>query len=357
LQSQAGFSDEEVNVTSVRVILQQLQLAANTLCQHQKRHSELHSTYLEELAEAIVLDRSPNLVHDSLAHVKEERVASQIQHLLKRENLHLMFRKIKHILKLVAQQGLSRIDVPDTSVITAAHGDPSNPKDWKGPWVTLTKPTAITEVVESINRKQYHQAHVTPFGSGPVAEASGRKGDTPLAEALLQGKVPQSLQEIHIMPETRSILNTLATPYPSVQEGSGHIRQDDFVAAYSVSKEATSSSPSGRHIGHYKAAAQDPTLVQLQSCMMSFPFVHGFAPDRWKRVTDIILEKERGNSRCHCLRILALFESDFSQAKQIVIGRRLMHHLEDFDMVSPMQDGSRPGRQCISAVLKEGFSP
>jgi hypothetical protein len=30
-----------------------------------------------------------------------------------------------------------------------------------------------------------------------------------------------------------------------------------------------------------------------------------------------------------------------------------MHHLEDFDMVSPMQDGSRPGRQCISAVLKK----
>jgi len=36
LQSQAGLSDEEVNVTSVCVILQQLQLAANTLCQHQK---------------------------------------------------------------------------------------------------------------------------------------------------------------------------------------------------------------------------------------------------------------------------------------------------------------------------------
>jgi hypothetical protein len=30
-----------------------------------------------------------------------------------------------------------------------------------------------------------------------------------------------------------------------------------------------------------------------------------------------------------------------------------MHHLEDFDMVSPMQDGSRPGRQCIRAVLKK----
>jgi hypothetical protein len=117
------------------------------------------------------------------------------------------------------------------------------------------------------------------------------------------------------MPETRSILDTLATPYPSVQEGSGHITQDDFVAAYSVSKEATSSSPSGRHIGHYKAAAQDPTLAQIHSCIMSFPFVYGFALDRWKRVTDIMLEKEQGNSRCHRLRILALFESDFNRAK------------------------------------------
>jgi hypothetical protein len=176
LQSQAGLSDEEVNVTSVRAILQQLQLASNTLCQHQNRHSELRSTYLEELAEAIVLDRSPNLVHDSLAHVKEDCVASQIQHLLKRENLCRMFRKIKRILKPVAQQGLSRIDVLDTSANTAAHGDPSNPKDWKGPWVTITKPTAIAEVVKSINRKQYHQAHVMPFGSGPVAEALGRRG-------------------------------------------------------------------------------------------------------------------------------------------------------------------------------------
>jgi len=59
-------------------------------------------------------------------------------------------------------------------------------------------------------------------------------------------------------------------------------------------KESTSSSPSSRHIGHYKVAVNDPTLDQLHSCMMSFPFMHGFAPDRWKRVTDIMLEKEPG---------------------------------------------------------------
>jgi hypothetical protein len=90
--------------------------------------------------------------------------------------------------------------------------------------------------------------------------------------------------------------------------------------------------------------------------MMSFPFIHGFAPDRWKCVTEIMLEKEPGDSRCHCLHILALFESDFNQAKRLVIGRKLMHYLEDFDMLSSMQDESRPGRQCISVVLKNVLS-
>ncbi len=118
----------------------------------------------------------------------------------------------------------------------------------------------------------------------------------------------------------------------------------------------TSSSPSGRHIGHYKAALIAPNLVQLHSTMMSLPFQHGFAPEQWTHVTDIMLEKEEGNSRCHHLYIIALFESDFNQAKRVLIGRRLTHHLADTKMISDMQYGSVPGKQCISTVLKKVLS-
>jgi hypothetical protein len=67
------------------------------------------------------------------------------------------------------------------------------------------------------------------------------------------------------MEETRRILETMAKEYPKIAEGMGVVSQDEFIAAYKVSKESTSLSPSGRHIGHYKAATQDHTLAELHS--------------------------------------------------------------------------------------------
>jgi hypothetical protein len=131
------------------------------------------------------------------------------------------------------------------------------------------------------------------------------------------------------------------------------ITDEEFQDSYKAAKEATSSSPSGRHIGHYKAILKDPTLTALHATMMSIPFQVGIVPDRWNRVTDIMLEKTAGDSRCHRLRIIALFKSDLNHAKRILIGRKLLHFIEDNHMLSDMQLGSRPGKRCISAVLKK----
>jgi len=52
---------------------------------------------------------------------------------------------------------------------------------------------------------QYHQAHNTPFGSGPVADILGRRGDTTASANLLQGTIPEELPK-DIMPETLRVL-------------------------------------------------------------------------------------------------------------------------------------------------------
>jgi len=54
----------------------------------------------------------------------------------------------------------------------------------------VTHPEDIANVVKMVNKKQYHQAHTNPFGSGPLAQQLGRAGDTNQADQLLQGHLP-----------------------------------------------------------------------------------------------------------------------------------------------------------------------
>ena len=75
------------------------------------------------------------------------------------------------------------------------------------------------------------------------------------AEDVLQGTflIPDSEP---LLPETREILNELGKPL-TIQPCTVKvcISSEEFKSTYKIVKEATASSPSGRHVGHYKAAA------------------------------------------------------------------------------------------------------
>jgi hypothetical protein len=322
----------------------------------QSQHEQLRASFLEDLAEAIVLHQSPNLSFDSLSEIKKERILKQLKQLQFREKMRRLYKKISYTLQPPTQLGLSHKEMPDTSAINQRFGDPAHPKTWQGPWRTITGPTGIAQVVKLMNIQQYNQAFHTPFGSGPLANAIGRSADTETSQQLLAGDLA-SIPLASLMPETVNILNTLASSQPTISlETPITITESDFIAMYKSLHEDTSSSPSGRHVGHYKAILNDSHLVTLHATMMSLPFAHGFIPPRWTKVTDIMLQKEQNNSRCHRRRIIALFESDLNQAKRILIGRKLSHHLEDNNLLSSMQFGSHPGQQCQSALLQKVLS-
>ena len=48
-------------------------------------------------------------------------------------------------------------------------------------------------------------------------------------------------------------------------------------------KEKTTTSPSGRHLGHYKTLMADDDFAGFFITQCTLPVQYGFAPDRWAK--------------------------------------------------------------------------
>jgi len=87
--------------------------------------------------------------------------------------------------------------------------------------------------------------------------------------------------------------------------------------------------------------------------MIAIPNLIGYSPLRWRKIVDVMLEKSPKDARILRLRIVALQESDFNQSNCLTIGQPVLHSFEDDDAPPDMQYGSRPARQCVSAILNK----
>ena len=82
--------------------------------------------------------------------------------------------------------------------------------------------------------------------------------------------------------------NTTTPPTISID-----LDSDDYHKIFSKWKETTTTSPSGRHLGHYKSILKCPELVSYHCIMASLPLGFGFAPSHWTKAIQIMLEKKQ----------------------------------------------------------------
>jgi hypothetical protein len=184
--------------------------------------------------------------------LSETNIQKEITQLKLREARRRMFKKIKVTLNPSSQtSGLARIDIPSCHT-DSPFPDGPDPKLWKGPWKSITNPVEIAKHVSAANHRQYGQVNKTPFGSKPLLPIYGYNANTQDADRLLEGHLPSSSILEKLYPETVSILSSLGRPSPiSFLSPCTTIGNDQFISLYKALNESTSSSPSGRHIGHY----------------------------------------------------------------------------------------------------------
>ena len=105
------------------------------------------------------------------------------------------------------------------------------------------------------------------------------------------------------------------------------ISREELVTGWKKVKERTSSSPSGLHVGHWKAGCEDPGILWANTILTNIPYMSGYSPIRWRNGLNIMLEKIPDNCRVDKLRTILLYEADFNILNKY-ISKTMMSYAE-----------------------------
>ena len=131
------------------------------------------------------------------------------------------------------------------------------------------------------------------------------------AELVLKGEYnDDELSEIQ-----RLLLNNMKK-VTDEEKSSSLITIEDFDSRMRKWRESTSTSPSGRHLGHYKVlvATPDRSLqenefnklkeyqLDIKQCyigLINYCISHNYSLNRWKSIINCMIYKEPGNVKIH----------------------------------------------------------
>jgi hypothetical protein len=311
-----------------------LKKATSDLARCRKEAKELRQTFLDDQIEAAAT------AEDST----KEKMLKKIRH---REAQLACFSKLSYALKPPgAKGGVNRVEVKVNGHIVA-----------------YTEKNEVERETQKYTRSHFNQAAGTPFTVYPLSEVGTT--ETQFRTTHLPDGKPVQLP-VDTFLETETIFDLLKQPLPGAAEAdiSSRISLADFVSAIKVWNEKTSTSPSGRHLGHYKllvktyedkeskAELQEAAreILQLMVDIMDLASDRGFTLNRWTKVINVMIYKQIGVYLVHRLRVIHLFEADCNFIIGTILGRRAMYSGVDNKTLHPRQ-WAQPGRQYSDVVV------
>ena len=133
-------------------------------------------------------------------------------------------------------------------------------------------------------------------------------------------------------PATRLILKEIGRLGIKLVNGEGNeiiITPEDFKHFWRKVTEFTSSSMSGVHYGHYKAAIQDVLSTEILAQQLTVIVRSGIPQESWSVGLQVMLEKIAGVCLVEKLQAIQLNEADFNCYNQFIFGKQAMQTLTD----------------------------
>jgi hypothetical protein len=273
-----------------------------------------------------------------------------INGILRSEQRASSFRKIKRHYKPATTGAVSTIEVlvPGTT----------------NTYQVISDPDDVEERILIRNIAHFGQAKTTPFGHGPLAGILGLTGTNGFAQTVLDGDTLPTI--VDTAPQVRAMLDAMEKP-PNIPQVSSRITYTDLLRGFQKWREATSTSPSGRHLGMYRSflssiaelgpdSPMGEHLLDLLADLLDVTVNVGYSMKRWHSVHTTMFEKDPGSPKLHRLRVIHLLEADYNLVLKIIFARRMVWNAEDHRALGDSQAGSRPGRCAIDVALQKALT-
>ncbi|KAI2490278.1 hypothetical protein MHU86_24299 [Fragilaria crotonensis] len=247
--------------------------------------------------------------------LKVDKVTAQrLRRLKKAEDIKAVTEKLRHVRGKTNRGGVVRLEIP-------LH-DGDDPKTCTQ-WTQVDIPSEIVRHLQERNRKHFGQAHGTPFTIPPLSTLLGYTGTSVTQQQILLGTFDSSGYDENV----KLLLQHLQYAHHTfVDKTRPTISDDDFCDKLKIWSESTTTSPSGMHLGHYKAliarhnyssdAADDEltpefkarrdelnskqqALRRLRLTLMNYSLERGYSFQRWKKW--LILYYSRTLTMCACI--------------------------------------------------------
>lgn len=219
-------------------------------------------------------------------------------------------------------------------------------------WDYIEDAETILRRLREWNILYFNQSEETPLASADW-EAQldpGQVLDDNMVEVI--DKALDQDQTLH--QDSRCILeeikNNIQSSMPASQTT---ISIEEFRSFYRTTPEDRSSSPSGLHLGHYKAASHSLPFSEILHGIAETALTHEYALKRWQKSATILLEKCSGYPNIHRFRTVHLLESDLNFVMRKIWGKDFMEYNDSIQSFHNNQYGGRKGRQPTSAVLNK----
>jgi hypothetical protein len=333
----------------IQQIRQHLNRANRNFRTLQKRSTPLRLRTNQELLEKYQDDQDPNTKAES------RRKAKILRNTIDGENTSQVFGNIRRVVKPVETSSLSKIMVPkntdlDSEFYSSYRLTQETPIE-EVLWETVVDRHEIDRHLLQYNRDSFRAAAASPCGHGVIHDALTFSSLSPASEALLAGTIPEDWcgQDNHL----REFLASFVIPH-KVQTHDDiptAISEEDILYGFKGWKESTSTSPSGRHLGHYKALIQHSILLKCFAQFMNIVATRGIAIPRWCKATNVMIEKDAGKPCIHRLRIIHLFEADYNFFLKLQWGNRLVRQAVSLDLLHDSQHGSTPRRTAMDPIM------